>query len=392
LPVFVDRDKLSPRYIPERLPHREKEIETAMSFFKDLIEGLPCNCTRIIQFIGPTGMGKTCSAYHVMNSLTKSLKKLGICFKSVYLNLKLEASSKFVFYKNLAEKIDPIISSRSLSPSEQLKEIVRHIKRKGMRVLLVIDEVDEFLKRSSDVGLIYDLTRFSEMCLGEVSRIVGIIFIARDYNWKRHLSKAERSTLGNLVVPFRPYTKAQVVDILKYRVSEAFEKGAIDDEVIEFVADVTVRYAESDIRYALDILLYSGVVTENQGMDRVTLDHVRHVLGMFEHVMTYRDIEELDVESKIVLLSIARALKVLKKQYVTLDEVRCSYKMVCEEYNVKRSPWAELENRIQELYERGIIDVRGVNKIGIINVPVSKLSDILDEIIESIVSELSYKY
>mgnify|MGYP000129573395 CR=1 FL=1 len=388
--IFVDRDKLSPRYIPERLPHREEEIKTTMSFFKDLINGFPCNYTRIIQFIGPTGMGKTCSAYHVMSSLDKSLKGLGIDFKPIYFNLKLEVSSKFVFYNSLAEKIDPVISSRSLSPSEQLREIVRYVKNKGLKLLLVIDEVDEFLKKSSEVDLVYDLTRLSEMCLGEVSGIVGIIFIARDRNWRRHLSKAERSTLGNLVVFFRPYNKEQVVDILKYRVSEAFEKGVIDDEVIEFVADVTVRYAESDIRYALDVLLYSGVVAENEGMNMVTLDHVRHVLGMFSQVLTYRDIEELDPESKIVLLSIARALKVLNKQYVSLDEVRSSYKMVCEEYGVKRSPWAELEEKIQELYERGIIDVRGVNKIGIINVPVGKLSSVLDEIIDNIVSGISF--
>lgn len=389
MPIFIDRDKLSPRYIPERLPHRENEIETAMSFFKDLVDGLPCNCTRIVQFIGPTGMGKTCSAYHVMKSLNAALKRLGISFKAVYFNLKLEASSKFVFYKSLAEKIDPVVSSRSLSPSEQLREIVKYVKSKGLKILLVIDEVDEFLKRSSEVDLVYDLTRLSEMCLGETSGIVGVIFIARDYNWKRHLSRAERSTLGNLVVPFKPYTKEQVIDILKYRASEAFERGVIDDEVMEFIADVTVRYAESDIRYALDVLLYSGIVAENEGAIRVTLDHVRHVLGMFSQVITYRDIEELDVKSKIVLLSIARALKILNKQYVSLDEVRCSYRMVCEEYGVKRSSWSELEERIQELYERGIIDVKGINRIGIINVPVSKLSDVLDEIIDNIVSEIS---
>ncbi|RLE73891.1 MAG: hypothetical protein DRJ56_08445, partial [Thermoprotei archaeon] len=56
----------------------------------------------------------------------------------------------------------------------------------------------------------------------------------------------------------------------------------------------------------------------------------------------------------------------------------------CEEYGVRRAPPSELEEKIQELYERGMVDVKGVNRIGISSVPVSKLSELLDEIVSSI--------
>ncbi len=382
--IFIDRDKLSPRYIPEKLPHREKQIQFTISLFSDLMRGYPCKFTRIIQFIGPTGMGKTCSAYHVMRTLESKLKGIGIPIKPLYSNLKLEATTKATFYRSLAVKIDPSIASRSLSPSEQLKQIVDYITKKGINLLLVIDEVDEFLKRSSDVDLVYDLTRLSEFNLGGVTNIAGIIFIARDYDWRKYLSSAERSTLGNLVVRFDPYTKRQVRDILEYRVSEAFRKGAIDDEVIDFVSEVTVNYANSDIRYALDLLLYSGILAENEGARRVTLDHVRTVLSMFENIVTPQDITELNIKQKIVLLSVARALKMSNKQYVTLEEVRNSYKMICEEYNLKPMSNAEFEETLQELYDKGLIDVKGVNRIGIFRIPLDKLTVFLDQIIDEL--------
>ena len=116
MPIFVDRDKLSPRHIPERLPHREREIETALSFFRDLTEGAPCECTRVVQFVGPTGMGKTCSAYHVMRLLSQRMRGLGVELRPIYLNLKLEASSKSALYRCLAEKVLLSISSENLCP------------------------------------------------------------------------------------------------------------------------------------------------------------------------------------------------------------------------------------------------------------------------------------
>lgn len=382
--VFIDRDKLSPRYIPSKLPHRENQIKLTVNLFSDLLEGKPCNFTRIIQFIGPIGVGKTCSAYHVMRILEEKLKIIGIALKNVYINLKLEVTTKATLYRSIASKVDPYLVSKSLSPSEQLKEVIKHIQKRGIYILLVIDEVDDFLKRSSDVDVVYDLTRLSELNLGSTSNIIGIIFIARDYNWKRYLSPAERSTLGNIIIKFNPYTRSQVRDILEYRASEAFKKGAIDDEVLDFVAEITVNYANSDIRYALDLLLFSGILADNEGSSRVTLDHVRAVMSMYDSVITPQAVSELDIKLKVILLAVARALKILNKQYVTLSEIRNCYKMICEEYGVKPVSTSELEEGLQELYEKGFIDVKGINRIGIFRVPLDKLTVFLDQVIEEL--------
>ena len=117
--VFKDRDKLSPRYLPEKLPHREKEISLVGGFFSDIFP-VEKVYTRIIQLQGPAGTGKTSTAMHVTRGLEREARDRGIDLKSVYLNLKLEATSKFVVYSSIAKKIDPALTARSISAEEML--------------------------------------------------------------------------------------------------------------------------------------------------------------------------------------------------------------------------------------------------------------------------------
>ena len=49
MPIFVNRDRLSPRYVPDRLPHREREIRIVEKFFLDLFPDVDRHYTRVIQ-------------------------------------------------------------------------------------------------------------------------------------------------------------------------------------------------------------------------------------------------------------------------------------------------------------------------------------------------------
>src|SRR5581483_11926947 len=57
--IFHDRSKLSPRYIPAELPHREKqilEIQNVLRVSYDKLDEFPL---AVLQIIGPAGIGKT---------------------------------------------------------------------------------------------------------------------------------------------------------------------------------------------------------------------------------------------------------------------------------------------------------------------------------------------
>ena len=61
LPIFINREKLSPRYIPSILPHRKKQIDVLFTLSEDTFEHIEKVFLRVIQIVGDVGTGKTCT-------------------------------------------------------------------------------------------------------------------------------------------------------------------------------------------------------------------------------------------------------------------------------------------------------------------------------------------
>ena len=57
--IFRDRSKLSPRYIPSDLPHREKQIDQIQYIFKESYLNPDKFPFAVLQIVGPAGIGKT---------------------------------------------------------------------------------------------------------------------------------------------------------------------------------------------------------------------------------------------------------------------------------------------------------------------------------------------
>ena len=60
----------------------------------------------------------------------------------------------------------------------------------------------------------------------------------------------------------------RILDILRYRAWEAFHKGVVSDEILEFIAQLSSD--RRDARYAIDLLWRSGKFAELDGSDIVT--------------------------------------------------------------------------------------------------------------------------
>lgn len=209
-------------------------------------------------------MGKSSVALHVGRLLEEEARRYEIDFRHVYLNLRLESTTRFVLYSSIALKIDPDLRIRNMSAEELLAYILRYLKANNIYVVMTVDEVDYYLKCTKSTEVIYDLTRMGEV-FSEPINVLGLVFIARDPRWRDVLDPAEQNSLGRIVVNFKPYTKDQVYDILEYRAKEAFAPGAVTSEVLDYVAEVTVDHTRSDIRFALDVLCYAGTLAENEG-------------------------------------------------------------------------------------------------------------------------------
>ncbi len=380
--IFVDEEKLSPRYIPHTLPHREEQLQLLNNLFRSSLDNPSHAYLKIVQITGEAGTGKTCTSLNFSKQVQEQATRLKLNLRPIYSNLKLEGGTRFTLYSTLLEKATPEIATRNLSPEEMLRELLKFLRREKRYLLLILDEIDYHVKRTKD-HILYDLTRLNEFFPGEPSNILGILLIARSNSWRDQLEAAELSTLGRNQIRFTPYTSAQIKTILEQRAADAFRPNTTGNQVLEYIADVTsCPPVNSDVRYALDLLLYAGKLAEQQGTPRIQIEDVRRVHGEIWHTVTTEDILNLPEAEKHILLALASALKQKGTAYVNLKEIREAYTLLSEEYEFK--PNSELEELVQDLGDRDIIDIRSLTQIGISGVPTETLTSYLDTLIDRV--------
>ena len=369
--VFRDREKLSPSHIPSVLPHRERQINLLRSLFEDFLERPGETYLKVVQIHGPIGSGKTCTAYRFGLRYQQQCLERGINLRYVHINCKLEARTRFVLYQTILEKAAPEVASRGHSPEEMLRLLVGFLKKADRYLLLSLDDVDYLIRRlkgeEREGGVIYDLTRLNEIYLGEYQNVVGVLFIARDPSYRELLDPSERSTLGNIVISLPRYDAEQLRDILQARVDEAFRPGAVDDVIIEYVADLAARKRQEpgDCRFALDVLLAAGLMADSDWSDRVTLEHVRRALSETYWGLSTEDLMALNEQDIAVLRGLIYALQAENTPFVSMKTVHEFYKIVCEEQEIKPLSYSSLKEIVRDLHYRGIVDYVQERGVGI---------------------------
>lgn len=351
--VFMDREKLSSRYIPPKLPHRDQQLKILESIVTDVVGGTAAY--RVVLLTGPVGTGKTSSVILLHNSLHSK----GVDHVFAYMNIKFCGETPFTFFSSLYEKVTNLPASRSLGAGEILRETLKALERGGKPTLLALDEAEHHA-RSSLRTVIYTLARLHEV--GQSLSIV-VLFVSRNLEWLKFLEPAERSTLGNLVVRYPPYSAEQLYDILSYRASEAFKVGAVSDEVLKWLAEYTYLYMRSDVRRALDTLLYAGILAEQEGHGKVTRDHLIAALKNIEAFIAPAEVERLNVYEKLVLYAALRLTESSPKPYVKMSELWDEFNLLLEQFRVRRINFDEFESIVQKLSDIGALLSEGPARI-----------------------------
>ena len=384
--VFKNRDSLFPRHIPKTLPHREYYKRMLHDLFEDFLKKPYEVYQRVVQIIGPVGSGKSCTAFRFGEELSKKAKDRKIPLKVVHVSCKLGVDSCYMLYQTILQKIAPDMVTRGYSANEMLRQIVHYLRREGKFLLLTLDDVDYLIRRSKEEkeegGIIFDLTRLNEMFFGEYQHVIGVIFIARDASFKKLLDPSEISTLGNVVIQMPPYTAEQLHDILRERVDIAFRRGTVSDEIIEFVADLAASksYNPGDCRFALDILLTSGLIADAELSEYVTLEHVRKAASESFDGISSEDLMALDEHAMLTLIGSARALGFHKTPYVSMKDVYEYYLIACESREIKPLSYSKVREYIKDLHFRGLLNYNPEKGVSIVGASVEDLSRVLHTI------------
>jgi len=383
--IFKDRNKLSPYYIPKRLPHRDQQINMLLSIYGSMLKNIWSTYPRFTQIVGATGTGKTCTAIRFGELISEKARREGVNLQHIYMNCKVDGVTRYVLYGNLVRKVTPKIATKSLSPEDMIRQLIDYLRFEEIFLIITFDEIDYFVQMSPKEHIIYDLTRIPEMHPGEPIPIIGEIFIARSLKWHDYLEPGEKSTLGINIIEFPRYTSRQIRDILGDRVEEAFQPHVVLDDTLDLISDITANPPiNGDIRVGLELLYCSGVLAENTGSNKVLPEHVRRVYSEINPTITSEDIMSLDRDGKFILLALVRGLKTSKSAYISLRDLRKFYNIVCEEHNIK--PVENFEEHVQDLIYRGIIDMKSLMEIGISGATLVDLERFLNNLLKQLES------
>ena len=375
--IFLDRSKLSARYIPDELHHREREISLLMTMFKDSYIKPEQFLFSTPQIVGRSGIGKTSTIIKFSGMLDNEFTRAGLTLKVAYINLKLQGGNKYAVYRFLLEKIAPELPSQGLSAEEMLRYLLSYLYENKLYTLIILDEIEFLLRSNKDSGIIYDFTRLNEFDLSKHCNVIGVIFIARSTDFHDKIDSSELSTLGRIPIEFLPYSEEQISDILVTRSSESFNPKVVGTDIIDEVSLITTSsQVGGDVRYALDLLLYAGNLAEANGSDKITLEQIRKVHGHSRPSITMEDLKELPKSYLLTLMAILKVQNKRKKQYVELKEIRAYALELAEEQKVKKF---EFEDCMNDLLDRKIIEMKSLKEIGMNITSLVELEPLLEQ-------------
>jgi cell division control protein 6 len=346
--IFKDQSKLSFDYVPEELPHRDKQYQQLMTLFQPVLSSPR---TQNAFITGGIGTGKTVLSKRFCEDLRKHAIEHGKNVDYVHINCRLQKSDNDVILKILTH-FDQWLPVRGLSLSERLNTLRRHLDTKQIHLIVVLDEADVLIKKSGS-DLIYALTRFGEE-ERKLKGLVSVILISQKYA----LDYLDPSTLSTFkrtnVIKLGKYTESELFDILEQRVELAFQPGVVQPGVTDMIATMAAPYG--DARLAIEFLEGAGQAAVNEGADSVMPEHARIAKA---HIRPYIDetmFAGLDAHQLLTLLSIARTIR--HEAYVTTGKVEDMYKVICEEYGTVARGHTRFWTYLKELDAQGVIHTR----------------------------------
>lgn len=348
--IFKDESTLDINFVPEMLPHREKELSLLSQLFLILLTN-PNSISRKILITGKTGIGKTATVKLFGQMLLNASEKREISIKYVHINCRKEKTGYKVLIKIL-RSLNKSFPKRGYSPQDLLEIIIDFLDSHDSYLLMVLDELNYLMHNNGD--LIYSLTRISDDSLNNRQR-VSIIGIVREISCLNNLDASTISTLQRNIINFSMYSKLQIFDILKYRAEISIKKNGYNDDVIDMISDLVLK--NGDIRYGLNVLWRSGKIADSKNLKCISPECVR--LGNQDSVTfsAQDSLQFMSSQKLILLLAIIKSLKKSKKAQISSTEILDLYMIICENLNRTPKSHSQLWNYLQEFKRENIVSV-----------------------------------
>ena len=355
--IFKDKSLLQINYKPENIIHRTAQIKQLASILAPVLRG---EQTSNLFLYGKTGTGKTLSIQYIKEELLKRNKKENdFELRIEYLNCKLKkvSDTEYRILAELIKKLGGSVPATGLPTQSVYSKFIELIDEKKQLIVLILDEIDQTVKKISN-DFLYNLTRLNS----ELSQTkICMVGISNNLTFLDELDPRVRSSLSEEEIVFPPYNALQLQDILNKRSEEAFKEGILEKGVIAKCAAYAAR-EHGDARRALDLLRIAGELAERDTSEKVSLKHIDEANNKIERDKILDVIKTEPKQFQLVLYSIIKLSEKNKENPIFTGDVYNFYQEVCKDIKSEILTQRRVGDIIQEFDMLGIINVRVISK------------------------------
>lgn len=350
--LFTNREALHPGYIPNALPHRDKEIELLVHNLGEALHGqVPSNMI----LYGQPGLGKTAVTRFVCKQLREQGAKSGRKIHTVEVNC-CTTDTKYRVLANLANELtddsNRMVPFTGWPADKVFHRLKENMEANGGVHIFVLDEIDHLVRKNGD-DLLYPLTNLNYELRNSKCCVIGI---TNDLHFAEMLDARIASRLGSEDVAFSPYNTHQIEDILKKRVDSGVREGVLSGGVVSLCAALAAQ-EHGDARRALDLLRVAVQKAEIEGGGMVTTAHVRTAQNQLQFDQMTPVIADLPFHQKLVLYSILLNEK-NGLSNVSSGEVYQVYQLTCRNASVSPLVSRSVVNVIKNLDALGLVTTK----------------------------------
>ncbi len=356
--VFREKAVLSPDYLPKRLLHREDKIRELTTAFKEVTSD-PGNTSVRAVIWGRTGTGKTATVKLFGRSFKEVVNKKGIKVEYVHINCHRQRTL-YLLTLEVANTLKLPIPVRGLSSQEVFKVIHDYLDRRNMYVIVALDEFDYFVNTSPQED-VYFLVRLYDELSAAVKRI-SYIFIVRDLSYVNSLDKSVKDHILRNIIEFKPYSSSELYDILRDRVTEAFQENAVMDETIRYIADVNgfEKGGSGNARLSIETLELAGEIADRERSPIVTVEHAKLANSKLnqEASVILDEIGDLELHNLLLIKAVMNLTKRYKDDEFPMGRVEEEYQQVCRDLGEEPRRHTQVYEYVRRLRLMGVLNTR----------------------------------
>ncbi len=341
--VFVKKSALDTSTQPTKIVSRINEVEKIIRFLLDYKQK---QVVPLLSIYGRSGTGKSTLVRHVCNHIPE----IKLCF----VNLR-KAKTVFGGVNLILNELDQpsLTSAQGMNNGMQkIQETILNIMNTDQKKLFVLalDEFDVIFydKRGNPSDFVYKLVQMQSE-LKEKGCLAMIVTISNDVLSDYDLDDRIRSRIGNSEIFFKPYSKVEMLQILKQRAQEAFGKN-IDDKVLEKCASVSFL-EHGDARRAVDLLRVSAEIAAKEKKD-ITIEHIKSASKQIQKDRVYEVLSSLSFHSKVICLVLASKTYGLEKDWHSTKSIYEKYTKYLKSEPVSYRRCSEL---LKDLENTGLV-------------------------------------